>query len=293
MNNFYAGEIVTLKVDRKTDFGFFLTNGVSDNKEDDVLLPNKEVNGDIQLGEEREFFLFHDKLGRLTASMTIPEITLDDYGWGEVVGARRNLGVFVNIGITKDVLVSLDEMPLHAKLWPKVGDRLFIRLYNDKDGRLFGTTATEDVIQEELVNPAPEKMYNKMVKGYIYKTKKVGSYLITDEGYRCFIHEKERNKEPRLGEYVEGRVIDQKEDGSLNVSLLPFALDKMQEDSDIIMQYLGMRGGAMPFSDKSTPADIMETFNLSKAAFKRALGKLMKEDKIYQEDGWTYTSDRR
>lgn len=293
MNNLFAGEIVTLKVDRKTEFGYFLTNGTSEKKEDDVLLPNKEVTGEIQIGQELDFFLFHDKLGRLTASMTVPEITLDKFGWGEVVGSRRNLGVFVNIGVTKDVLVSLDEMPLHAKLWPKAGDRLYMCLYNDKTGRLFGSLATEDIIMEDLFKPAPEKMYNKIVKGYIYKTKKVGSYLITEEGYRCFIHEKERNKEPRLGQYVEGRVIDQKEDGSLNVSLLPFALDKMQEDSDIVLEYLGMRGGAMPFSDKSAPEDIMETFNLSKAAFKRALGKLMKEDKIYQEDGWTYTSDRR
>ena len=27
---------------------------------------------------------------------------------------------------------------------------------------------------------------------------------------------------------------------------------------------------------------------MSKAAFKRALGKLMKEEKVYQEEGWTY-----
>ena len=36
------------------------------------------------------------------------------------------------------------------------------------------------------------------------------------------------------------------------------------------------RGGAMPFWDKSHPEDIKERFNMSKAAFKRALGKLMK-----------------
>lgn len=52
------------------------------------------------------------------------------------------------------------------------------------------------------------------------------------------------------------------------------------------------RGGAMPYGDKTPPDDIKFHFGLSKGAFKRALGKLMKEEKIYQEDGWTYSSDR-
>ena len=43
----------------------------------------------------------------------------------------------------------------------------------------------------------------------------------------------------------------------------------------------------MPFTDKSTPEEIQEMFTMSKAAFKRALGKLMKEGKIVQSDGWT------
>ncbi|MBD5026291.1 hypothetical protein GUF51_16570, partial [Xanthomonas citri pv. citri] len=42
------------------------------------------------------------------------------------------------------------------------------------------------------------------------------------------------------------------------------------------------------YSDKSQPDDIRERFNMSKAAFKRALGHLMKNGKVYQENGWTY-----
>lgn len=287
MSSLIAGKTVTLKVDRRSDFGHFLTNG-----EEDILLHNNEKTTAVQIGEDVEVFLYHDKMGRLTATMTIPEIQLDVYGWGEVAGYRRNLGAFVNIGISKDILVSLDELPLQSKFWPKSGDRLYIKLIHDKTGRLFGQLATEEIIRDLCVD-APEYMYNKMVKGYVYKTKKVGSFIISDEGYRCFVHENERGKEPRLGEYVEARVIDVKEDGTLNVSFLPFKQEKMQEDSDIILQYMQIRGGAMPYGDKSAPDVIMTQFEMSKAAFKRALGKLMKEGKIYQEDGWSYTSDRK
>lgn len=62
----------------------------------------------------------------------------------------------------------------------------------------------------------------------------------------------------------------------------------MSVDAECILTYMRMRNGAMPYSDKSQPDDIRERFNMSKAAFKRALGHLMKNGKVYQENGWTY-----
>ena len=94
--------------------------------------------------------------------------------------------------------------------------------------------------------------------------------------------------EPRLGEKVEGRIIDIKEDGTINVSLLARKEEALDLDAERIYEYLLSRNGAMPFSDKSMPEEIQERFQLSKGAFKRALGKLLKEGQIYQEDNWTY-----
>lgn len=79
-----------------------------------------------------------------------------------------------------------------------------------------------------------------------------------------------------------------KDDGTINISLLPRKEEGMEDDAAVIYAYMEERGGAMPFWDKSHPEDIKERFNMSKAAFKRALGKLMKEEKVYQEEGWTY-----
>ena len=59
----------------------------------------------------------------------------------------------------------------------------------------------------------------------------------------------------------------------------------------MIMEYLMSRRGAMPFYDKSEPDDIRRVFKMSKASFKRALGTLMKQGKVYQEEGWTYLKE--
>ncbi|MBT2664267.1 hypothetical protein J7J00_01920 [Bacillus sp. ISL-4] len=290
MQKIQAGMAVELEVERKADFGWFLTDG-----SEDVLLHHNEMNEgtELEIGDEVTVFIYHDKQARLTATMKIPEIQIDRYGWAEVVNVKRKLGVFVDIGLSKDILVSLDDLPNIDRLWPEVGDRLYVSLKTDRHDRLFGKLATEDVIQEIAVTAPLKGVRNTSIKGNVYRLLMVGSFFISQEGYRCFIHESERKEEPRLGELVEGRVIDSKEDGTLNVSLIPFKQDLMGEDADVIFTYLMNRGGAMPYGDKTPPDDIKFHFGLSKGAFKRALGKLMKEEKIYQEDGWTYSSDRK
>src|SRR5690606_31624765 len=133
--------------------------------------------------------------------------------------------------------------------------------------------------------PAEPQVFNKNVKGTVYRLLLAGSFIITEEGYMGFIHESERREEPRLGQEVEGRIIDVKEDGTINVSLLPRTHEQIDDDANEIFEYLQGRGGSMPYWDKSLPEDIKRRFNMSKGAFKRALGKLMKENKIIQEDG--------
>lgn len=285
-----VGKAVELEVDRETEFGYFLTDGT-----DDVLLHNSEITEgtELEIGQEVTVFIYLDKQGRLTSTMKIPSIQVGTYGWAEVVNVRRELGVFVNIGLSKDILVSLDDLPNLQHLWPAVGDRLYVSLKTDRQERLFAKLATEDVIQEMAVKAQLKGVRNTTVKGNVYRLLMVGSFFVSQEGYRCFVHESERKQEPRLGEFVEGRVIDSKEDGTLNVSLMPFKQDKMVEDAEVILRYLMNRGGAMPYGDKTQPEDVQFHFGLSKGAFKRALGKLMKEGKVYQEDGWTYSSDRK
>lgn len=281
------GIVQTLFVSRKVDFGYY----VSDEHEE-VLLPNKEVIGEIELDQDIQVFVYHDHEGRLISTMKTPKITLDTYDWVEVVGVNHGLGVFIDVGLTKDILVSQDDLPLFEEVWPEVGDKLYCSLKEDKTGRLLGKLAT-DPVMKDISMSAARNAFNKNVRGYIFRTVKVGSYIFTEEKYIGFIHDSQRRVEPRLGQQVEGRIIDVKEDGTVNVSLLPRGHEGMDEDSKVIYEYMESRGGAMPYWDKSMSDDIQERFNMSKSAFKRALGRLMKENKVYQEDGWSYFTTRK
>jgi uncharacterized protein len=279
------GSIITLTVARKTEFGYFLTDG-----EEDVLLHKNETNEEYELDDEVEVFLYNDSTGRMAATTKIPIISEGVYEWVKVVGVRNDLGVFLDIGISKDLLLGKDDLPVVKEVWPSEGDMLYSTLRVNRNGRLYAKIASEQVITE-LSIPANEKDLNKNIQGYVYRTAKVGTWMITAEGYRGFIHESQRKEEPRLGQKVQGRIIDIKEDGTVNISLLPRKHESQSSDADVIMDFLVSRNGAMPYWDKSMPEDIEERFQMSKGAFKRAIGKLMKEGRVYQDKGWTYLKE--
>lgn len=279
------GTVETMKVLRKIDTGYILEkNG------EQALLHHNESERELEETEEVNVFLYHDKKGNTVATTTLPTIRLDEYDWAEVVEIIPRLGAFVNVGIAKDFLVSSDDLPLYQNVWPKPGDKLFVTLGLDKKGRLIAIPASESIMYREI-ELAPEEALHKTVSGRVYHTSREGTAIITEENYRGFIHYTERKEEPRLGELVTGRVIEVKGDGTINVSLRPLKQHGMLEDAEAILEHLKASGGVIPFSDKSDPEDIRGTFQISKAAFKRALGKLMKEGKIEQRDGKTYLKE--
>lgn len=285
MGNIMPGTITTLKVTHESPFGYFLNNG---EQEEDILLHHNEMTREeLTEDEEVEVFLFQDRQGRLAATMTIPTITIHTFDWARVEEVKADMGVFVNIGIDKAMLLSKDDLPPLQEVWPQVDDMVYCTLEIGHNGRLFIRLAKEADFQD-IAKKADKSLFNNNVTGRIYRTLYAGSFIFTIDGYLGFIHDSERKEEPRIGQKVTGRVIDVKEDGTINVSLLPRKQEAMGEDSDKIYAYMESRNGAMPYWDKSQPDDIEARFGMSKGAFKRALGKLMKEGKVYQENGWTY-----
>jgi predicted RNA-binding protein (virulence factor B family) len=285
-NFMMPGTFATLTIDEKVDYGYFLTDG-----NERVLLHNNEVVGEIEVGKKLEVFFVLDAEDRLYATMKKPLITEDTYAWVEVVDVVDDMGAFVNIGLSKDALVAKDHLPYLREVWPEAGDKLFCTLKVSKNGRFFVRLATEEIV-EPYFKDADRAVFNKEVTGTVYRMIVAGSFILTEEGYKGFIHSSQRTVEPRLGETVTGRVIDVKEDGTVNVSLLPRKHEALSVDAERIYTYMQERGGAMPFSDKSDAEDIKERFQLSKAAFKRALGHLMKQGRVYQKEGWTYFKEQ-
>ncbi|MDM8219557.1 MULTISPECIES: CvfB family protein [Limosilactobacillus] len=216
----------------------------------------------------------------------IPTVQVDHYDFGTVVGVRRDLGVFVDIGLpNKDIVVSLDDLPSLKHLWPQKGDRLMMALKVDDKNRIWGQLADESVFEAIANRPNP-RMKNKDVKATVYRLKMAGTFVITDDYCLGFIHPSERDQEPRLGQRISARVIGLSSHGSLNLSLKPRAYQAIGEDAQMLLEMLRRTPDhTLPFTDKSDPEAIRQEFGISKGQFKRAVGHLLKARMVSMVNG--------
>jgi predicted RNA-binding protein (virulence factor B family) len=281
-----AGTFVELEVARQVDFGYFLTDGY-----EDVLLHQAELKtNSLEIGENIEVFLYHDHQNRLSATMHKPALVYGEAAWLRVIDINQELGVFLDQELRRDLLLPKSELPLDENEWPRMGDHLFVELTHDRQGRMIGMLGKTEWLLEDFIEGTSD-MKNTTLIGTVYNQYPDGAFLTTGEGHILFLPRPEMASPVRLGQEVKVRVTFVRDDGRMNVSTKPLKQDAMSEDSAQIVTYLQGRGGSMPYYDKTPPDIILEKFNMSKASFKRALGSLMKQNRVYQEEGWTYLKE--
>lgn len=280
MDELLAQVFTALVIDENECHYFLQKNGIT-------LRLSKEE-GSHKIGEAVEGFGYMNQKQEPEMTTIIPAARVGQYAFGTVTGTRRDLGAFVDIGLKdKDIVVSLDELPVMRELWPKKGDQLMISLKVDTKERIWGELADEKIFKV-MAKLGTEELKNKNISGIVYRLKLVGSFVLTDDFYIGFIHPLERYQEPRLGERVNGRIIGVRPDGVVNISLKPRGYEAICDDAAMILTFLERSADhKIPFTDKSNPEEIKQTFGISKAQFKRAIGNLLKQGKIIQEAGST------
>ncbi|OKP89225.1 RNA-binding protein [Paenibacillus sp. P3E] len=285
-----AGTTVTLEVLREVSpYGYFLGAG-----DQDVMLHYTELVGSKpKNGDKVEVFIFFDTEDRLAATMKKPFLTLGEMALLEVADIHPRLGCFLEMGLGRQLLLPIRELPELIELRPQVGDKVFVLMEHDKQGRLRAKLAGEQELAP-LSLPAPESWMGQTVKARVYKPLQMGTFVLVDGGVLGFgiigmVHTSERTRLLRLGEEFEARVSHIREDGRVNLSMSQRKEVGRDVDSAALLDFLNERpGGAMPYSDATPPDIIKQRFGISKSAFKRALGKLMKEGLVTQKENWTY-----
>lgn len=279
------GDVVTLKVVRLGEMGAFLDAGTG-NTSDDILLHKLQQTAEVKVGEAVKVYLYLDPNKRLTASMKLPKMREGQLGYVKVLSVTRD-GGFVDIGAERGVFLPYSQMRGHVS----PNQLVWVKLYRDKTGRPAVTMRVEDDMVKAS-KPAEGVKVGDSITGTIYNILPEGFFIFTNQRFLAFLH---RSEVPggRLdfGQEVTCRVTYIREDGRLNVSMRLQKENALIADAEEIFAYLQKRNGKMPYCD-STPLEIIkQKFGISKAAFKRALGHLMKEGKIYQQDGWTYLTE--
>jgi predicted RNA-binding protein (virulence factor B family) len=292
--NLISGTLAELWVRREVSpHGWFLGYGAEEGPE--VLLPYGETGGvKPRVGTEIEVFLFHDDKERITATLRKPLLTLGEMAKLTVADFHPNFGFFMEMGIGRQLLLPLKQFPVERRnVWPQKGDELFVVMKHDKEGRMLGRLAKIDDF-DPLIFRAPTSWLNEWKDGWVTDVFRDGVFTLIDGGILGFgalgyIHDGSMIHPLRIGQRFSGRVTQVRDDGRVTLSIKAAKETGRLEDADRILAFLKERpGGAMPYSDQTSAEDIKRRFALSKSAFKRALGKLMKEGHITQKGNWTH-----
>lgn len=264
-----VGKWQTLKVVRSKDFGIYLAKEQGD--DDAVLLPRKYVPDDLKAGGSIDVFVYLDSEDRPIATVKKPLITL-----GEIKRLRcasvSKIGAFMDWGLEKDILLPFKEM--QGKV--REGREYLVYMYMDKSGRL----CVSMKLYKHLDIASGYKKGDS-VKGYIYEiSDKLGAFVAVDDKYEGLIPKQELHKRVAVGDSMDMRITEVREDGKLNLSIAQLAYQQMEEDSEMVYEAILSFDGVLPFNDKASPELIERELGLSKAAFKRAVGRLLKAGRI-------------
>ncbi len=273
------GELNSLEIIRKADFGYYL-DAKTGSTNDDILLPNNCVGDlDLKIGDLVEAYVYRDSKDRIIATLKKPLALVGDLAYLKVVD-KTNIGAFVSIGLERDVLIPFKEQSDELI----VGKSYMVYLYVDKTDRIAATTQ----IDRYLVETAEDYELGASVNGTVYGFQTNGSVMVAIDGkYKGVILKNEYFTDIKLGDIIELRVKKYYEDGKLGLTPRQGKLYERDSLEEKIMTYLQVNGGFMTLNDKSSPEDIKKFFGTSKNYFKIALGGLMKKNLITQDEKGT------
>ena len=270
------GEKQRLKIVKKVSFGVYLAEEEGQEK---VLLPMKETPEGCELGDELEVFLYKDSRDRLIATTREPALTLGQIGLLRVKETGK-IGAFLDWGLDKDLLLPFRQQTRRVRQ----GEECLAALYVDKSSRLCATMN----VYPYLKTNSPYRI-GDTVTGRVYETSEnFGVFVAVDDMYSALIPKREAAGSFEIGEILKARVTDVKEDGKLDLSVREKAYIQMEEDARLVLQVIDEFAGVLPFGDKVSPEIIKREFGLSKNAFKRAVGRLLKQGKIELKDDRIY-----
>ena len=268
------GKLQILEVIRQTSIGVYL-NARNEKYKDDILLPKSQVPEELKIGDDIEVFVYNDSEDRIISTVRKPKITLDELAVLKVV-ETTGIGAFLDWGLEKDLLLPFKEQEGEVKK----GEEYLVALYVDKSNRLCATMK----VYEKLSSKSPYKN-NDRVHGIIYSfNPQYGYFVAVDNKYHGLILLKEAYGSYFIGGKVDARIKKVRDDGKLELSERESAVDAIDGDAQKIMDLLKLRHGKLSLNDNSSPEKINDELHISKKAFKRAVGRLMKEGAVKATD---------
>lgn len=262
------GQYQDLEVKRLSDFGVYMGQG-DDSAE--VLLPARYVTDDFTVGSTHRVFVYKDSEDRPVATTEKPYATVGQFAYLSVT-AVNDVGAFLDWGLPKDLLVPYSEQ----KVKMRRGGIYPVYIYLDKTT---GRVVASAKIDKFLGNVFPDYKVGQKVEALVIEHTEIGYKVIVDNLHRGIIYSNEIYRPIEIEQTVTAYVKQVREDGKIDLTLNDRADRRTAVLAERILAYLST-AGAVPVSDKMSPAQIEILFECSKKDFKKAVGHLYRDRRI-------------
>lgn len=261
------GIINSLLINRFTPNGAYLAL----QEGGEVLLPKSYLKGEEKEGEEIEVFVYTDSEDRPVAVTNRPVALLDEFAVMEAKEITK-IGAFVDWGLPKDLFVPKTEMGKNME----VGRKYLVRVCRDyRTDRLIGVSKYEDFLIKDTQGFEP----GQEVEALVFDETDLGYKVLIENRFEGLLYKNEVFQDIEIGNRINVFIKKRREDGKLDLQLLPTGRVKYEEGAEKILEVLKVRK-FLPLHDKSSPESIKELLGMSKKHFKQSIGQLYKAKKI-------------
>jgi hypothetical protein len=254
----------TLEICRIVGIGAYLGD-----LESRVFLPAKYLPKGAAVGDRLEVFVYTDTHDKPVATTETPYGLDGDFAAMTVVDIVRH-GVYLDWGLDKDLLVP--ELEIDKPL--EEGDTVVVAVYVDhRSNRPVASARIGRYFDYEPWQVEEGQQVKALVYGFI----DAGAQVVVDNRYRGLIYADQIYSKLEVGSEVDAWVQLVREDGRLDLQLQRRGRAGNDTASQTILDALKRGDGFLPLHDKSPPEAIRDQLQMSKKAFKRALGGLYKQ----------------
>lgn len=258
------GTYQTLEILKVRDQGLYL----SDAEDNEVLLPNKYIPENSEIGQQIEVFLYLDAEERMVATTLEPFVTIHNFALLKCT-QTNSIGAFLDWGLEKELFVPFKEQTVRMR----AGNYYLVYLYlDDKTDRLVASSKTNAFLDNSLVLLSAWDQVDLIAS----HPSPFGWNMIVNQKHLGLVYEDEIFQKINVGDQLKGWVKKVRADGKIDLTLQKHGFRGIEPNANQILKEIKAHGGFIDLNDKSDPDDIKEVFQLSKKSFKKAIGALYK-----------------
>jgi predicted RNA-binding protein (virulence factor B family) len=263
------GQYNSLRIVRAAPPGFYLDGG----SHGEILLPGCYIPPGVIPGQMVDVFVCRDSEDRLIATTEKPYAVVGEFAFLRVAGVNPRVGVFLDWGLEKDLL-----LPMREQVKPlKVGDWLIVRVALDKKSdRIFASARLPRWLDRDM----PKYPEGQRVRLLVMAATPLGYKVIVEHAHIGLVYRTDLADPLAVGQPLVGYVRAPRFDGRLDIALDRAGFHRIAPLTEQILTALNAAGGRLPYHDDSTPLQIRTAFGVSKKAFKQAIGTLYRDRRI-------------